>query len=569
MDRRQQAEQDILKTQQDLDAMLVKVLQIVNAQIDPPADFMQGSKEVLAKAKKYASRFSERELKCEVFMLQAWNGYFEKDMETAVIASKEAFRTNPTNNDAKATQVAMSLMMDRKPLEIAPPRPRPAARDGNRQYGPNGGGGMANPYGEGRGGDPYGGGFGAPGGGSAGASTGNILNMDVDAVDMEMIGQKVGPMKLQCVNSTSFDYDPSQGNLCMLFWQVSSKSASGEPNGFSAPNARQPGRGGYGAGGGMSGRGMSGRGMGGPGYGGGMDGRGMGPGGYGGGMGGDMRGPGYGGGQPYTDSYDERYRDSFGGPEGQGYGMAGGRQGDPFTVEMSAYGNIFGSQLMNPAVRFVAINTDPIAVSGMVVQKLLENPWPWANIMAANPNSGASQYVNMDCARPKLAVVDKTGTIKYAGPAEGFLAPMMVSHLSGKPSPQAIFDGGAGTGPGTNQPTNPFTRLLFGGPSIPNPAPVVPRAVETAPPASQTKGEDEGDITPESYEAQKLLEYAKMFVQAGRKPILTSKQGVETCRRIIREYPNTKEAQEAKILLRSVPEAEQRRYGITDEEKGL
>ncbi len=60
-----------------------------------------------------------------------------------------------------------------------------------------------------------------------------------------------------------------------------------------------------------------------------------------------------------------------------------------------------------------------------------------------------------------------------------------------------------------------------------------------------------------------------MYVSAGRKPVLTSKKGVDFCRQIIREYPNTKYEQEARMLLRRVPEYERKRYNITDKEMGL
>ena len=46
----------------------------------------------------------------------------------------------------------------------------------------------------------------------------------------------------------------------------------------------------------------------------------------------------------------------------------------------------------------------------------------------------------------------------------------------------------------------------------------------------------------------------------------TPKQGIELCRQIIREYPDTTYASEARELLRGLPERHQKRYKITDEE---
>ncbi|OQA03132.1 MAG: hypothetical protein BWY69_00635 [Planctomycetes bacterium ADurb.Bin401] len=44
---------------------------------------------------------------------------------------------------------------------------------------------------------------------------------------------------------------------------------------------------------------------------------------------------------------------------------------------------------------------------------------------------------------------------------------------------------------------------------------------------------------------------------------------IEMCRTVIRDYPNTKYADEARVLMRQVPERFRQRYKITDEELGL
>ena len=69
-------------------------------------------------------------------------------------------------------------------------------------------------------------------------------------------------------------------------------------------------------------------------------------------------------------------------------------------------------------------------------------------------------------------------------------------------------------------------------------------------------------------QASKLLENAKAFMKIGTR-FTTPKQGVELCRRIIREYPDTTYAIQARELLRGLPERHQKRYKITDEEMGL
>jgi hypothetical protein len=241
------------------------------------------------------------------------------------------------------------------------------------------------------------------------------------------------------------------------------------------------------------------------------------------------------------------------------------RNVDPFASEVTAYSQLFGSYLVHPKVKFLAVNTDPVKSAPMVVNKLLESPWPWAHVMAAKCTGGMARYANMDCKQPTLAIADTSGTIKYAGPARGFLARMMLIRIAGEP-PSAGSIRRPGGRPPPSTIFNPFKGLFGGGKQRP---PAKTTTGGATPPPPDRIDEEDGEVTPESYQAGKLLEYAKMFVSAGRKPVLTSKKGVELCRQIIREYPNSKYEQEARLLLRRVPEYERKRYNITDEEMGL
>ena len=60
-----------------------------------------------------------------------------------------------------------------------------------------------------------------------------------------------------------------------------------------------------------------------------------------------------------------------------------------------------------------------------------------------------------------------------------------------------------------------------------------------------------------------------LFMKAAKKRVISYKNGVELCRRIIRNYPGTKYEHEARMLLRQVPEDKRKLYKITDEELGL
>jgi outer membrane protein assembly factor BamD (BamD/ComL family) len=67
-----------------------------------------------------------------------------------------------------------------------------------------------------------------------------------------------------------------------------------------------------------------------------------------------------------------------------------------------------------------------------------------------------------------------------------------------------------------------------------------------------------------------LLENAKAFFKIGnRLQYHTYQKPVDMCRTVMKDYPNTKYATEAQILLRKVPERFRERYNLTDEELGL
>ena len=72
----------------------------------------------------------------------------------------------------------------------------------------------------------------------------------------------------------------------------------------------------------------------------------------------------------------------------------------------------------------------------------------------------------------------------------------------------------------------------------------------------------------EEFQAQKMVENAKMLVKSGAK-LGSAKKGVDLCREIIAKYPNTDSADKARELLRDLPERYQKRYGVTNEEMGL
>ena len=555
VDRQQQAKLAMETAAREMDQMLVQILEMVNRQTRPQPDMLDASKRAAAAAGKYATRYNAA-LKCEIFMLRAWNGYFADNMPTAMMAASQAYKTDSTNRDAEATQVIISVLMGRKPKKIVPRQPRPTPPVNNLRGGNNVRGGNSRGANNPRSRrssreESYAGGQNTQEiAVNATVSTGNILDLDIDAIDLGLIGQTVPTMQVKCLNSTTLDYDPAQSTLCILFWQLDSKSApgSGEPNNMTTNTPRPTPR--------PMPRRSTDR--------------------------SDRRRRG-----DYEEDGDDRRRRGGNSEEDGDYnsgnsGYVDYRQpdivaptapkGTSVAGEIKLYGQLFGSYLANPKVKFLAVNTDPATSTPAVVNKLLESPWPWAHVMAAQPGSGMAQYAGMDCKQPTFAIVNASGTISYAGPVAGFLPQMALTHFAGASVASESLKSPVGTTP--PRPTikfNPFKGLLGGGKQQ-TPAKTTTGTTatgsDTTPPPDQTN-ENDDEITPESYQAGKLLEYAKMYIKAGRQPVLTSKRAVDICRQLIREYPNTKYEQEARLLLRKVPEYERKRYKITDEEMGL
>ncbi|MFC1675862.1 hypothetical protein ACFL3G_02215 [Planctomycetota bacterium] len=79
----------------------------------------------------------------------------------------------------------------------------------------------------------------------------------------------------------------------------------------------------------------------------------------------------------------------------------------------------------------------------------------------------------------------------------------------------------------------------------------------------------EGDEFVEDVQAQKIYGQAELHSKLARKPMMTPKKMVDYCRQIIEQYPHTKYAPKARLLLRELPERYRRLYKITDEEMGL
>lgn len=190
-------------------------------------------------------------------------------------------------------------------------------------------------------------------------------------------------------------------------------------------------------------------------------------------------------------------------------------------------------------------------------------------VFAGSPQSGASGFARIDAKTPLMMIIDKEGQIRYAGPAAGFMPAFLLTHLTGvaidleplQASPTEIP-------PMMDMPAAPMPTPEMGpGPMMPEEMGMPGQPATEAAPAEKKYKELPIE---QQVDAEKKLSYVRdLFIRGSRMRVQSYKRGVDFCREVIRDYPDTKYAEEARMLLRQVPEHRRSTYNITDEELGL
>jgi hypothetical protein len=427
---------------------------------------------------------AERKQKAQYFLLQSWLSYFSGQMETAHANAVKAWKLDTADKqsmpsgDIWATQVAMALVADMKPML---PRPRKPVRAPQRNRQPGGmmeapGMMMGNPQ------DP------------ASQIQPGKLDFDLSRFLAEAIDKKVEALQLHCLNGTTFGYQPGEEALCVLFWQkfeTKKAAVSNEPN--QGPGAVQPPM--------------------------------------------PMQPP-----------------MGFGGfYEGGMMGQANER------TPTAAFGKLFREGLGDGGqVKFLAVNLDSAAHRHAVVDEILKQPQAWAQVLVADGT--AMSFPELGSVSPEdpiLMMADSSGTIRYAGPVMGFIAPMILTKFLGGDLLQLAVPEGIGDAAVAD--SNSVSNAL---PAVQTP---VPAFVQQTPRPQPRELSEEDAIMAE----KKVGAARDLFMKLGAKPGLTYTQGVRICREVMKEYPGSPYADQARDLLRQVPENQRARYKITDEELGL
>lgn len=234
-----------------------------------------------------------------------------------------------------------------------------------------------------------------------------------------------------------------------------------------------------------------------------------------------------------------------------------------------------------PQIKFIQINTNRQNAAAQATQDpQVEDAG--LLVVAADPASNAQRFVGWPAEKPFVAIVDKEGQVRYAGTAADFVPAFILTQLTGveidlaKQTPTA----GANALPGgmavpmmmekmiqefqarpelaSKEPDSDPNRAIID-PNVPNPNVVKP---------SKQDFDSQTQLLIDQDKANRLLNTAELEIGKGLKLRSNPGKGIEACREILVQFPNTQYAQRARELLRKVPERYKKMNNITDEELG-
>ncbi len=487
--RRTDSSQQARDAAREIDDVLDDILEHVIEGRKPSSQLLENAQNQLMSAKKYA-REMEDEDQARFFMLTSWVGQFTGDKKEAVIGAKQAFRIAPDSADAQATFAAISMINGESVDFLGKylQREQMSAKRSNSRYSSKGSG---------------------------------RLEFDGTELDFDLIGRKIGPQALRCINSTKFEYQPGSESLCLFLWQLmpadkvikqqTGNTQGNDPNTGAEKAAERRER-----------RPERPENPGNP----------MMPGGMGGDPMMDMPGGAFQG-------YERRESK----PEYEKF--------DPEDTQPVV--NWFKRGFDSPKVRFLAVNYDNFDNRQAVADTLAQTPLPWAVVMANDPANARWGLKDTNIKKSMVAITNPEGQIIYAGPAENFLPAMLLDEmglLAAKADPES---------------RKPLPEPKKSDNDQPAVTQNTPRQQPPAQP-DQNQQPDSQMAVEDKVWCEKQLSTADGFIKKGH--FFGYKQGIDMCRRVIERFPDSTYAEQARKLLGRIPERHHRRYGITPEELG-
>ncbi len=260
------------------------------------------------------------------------------------------------------------------------------------------------------------------------------------------------------------------------------------------------------------------------------------------------------------------------------------------TNELKAFSKLQNQFEKDRRIAFIGINLNDPTKTKNLANWLNKNPQTWRTfILSPEGQQKMFSCLGGSFDKPLLLIVAPDSTIRYAGNVEGFLPQMVIHKILENPQEFAAAD--------FNEPNQPPAAPQSNLPAVepvqpvqlpagPNISPVLTADVNktdvNTPQPQQSKADantvsapakqkvNEDFSVADDYQAETLLSNARTFLKIGnRLPAHMYREPVEMCRRVMKDYPNTKYAQEAQMLLRNVPKEHRQQYNLTDEELGL
>ncbi|MFA6186715.1 MAG: hypothetical protein WC770_05820 [Phycisphaerae bacterium] len=219
---------------------------------------------------------------------------------------------------------------------------------------------------------------------------------------------------------------------------------------------------------------------------------------------------------------------------------------------------------------FAAINFNDQTKKANIINWLKNNPKKCQIVFPAMEQSIlslVSEYLN----EPILLIIAPDSTIRYAGKADGFLPQMIIDSILNSPEDTNKVD--------VNLPAVEYKQPVV----EPEPNQKTAEQAVLPPVAQDSNNSQQGGqkiiTVPETTKqdddffdprAEDLIEHAKAFFKIGnRLQFHTYAKPIEMCRTVMKDYPNTKYATQAQVLLRQTPERFRERFNLTDQELGL
>lgn len=507
--RRQEMEQQAQQAASLIDRALDDFFKQINNWQDPEEIYVKSAAVLLEDNRRYMMYMSDPQ-KAQYMLLQGWVEYCNGELTQANTYTARACRLDGANRDAWISQQYFAVLEGKRPLQPRPPRPQTGRRGDPME--------MAQDYTAAQ--SLYG--------------TSGKLDFDPESLREDLIGRTLEPFTATFQNGMPLIYEHDKEILCMAVREIPAADLEEKPQTETGQQLLYT--------------------------------------------------------QPDAPAQPNYGYDEYGG----GAAAAPAASNEGLQQQLAAMELLETKASASKDLRFFSVITNKASQKADVIRYLSGKEQTLPLLLA--DDTVKELAVNVEA--PFILVVDKAGQFRFAGSGQGFVLPMLLGRLTGIPfSKQAQAEQAVrresmeymmierGMRPVMGDPNRPA------GPMDPNsPArmrrPPRGRAPQPPAPSPQSKQmmQDLQEQTMDPTERiptqdltandmcgyQQLAAARDFFMQAAGRRFITYRRGIELCRQVIRECPDSPNAEAARQLLRnSVPEEQRERYNLTNEELGL